>query len=42
MKEEDIYLIAAELLQKIDSSSDSANEIVNGYTKIHKYVCDPK
>lgn len=38
MKEEDIYLIAAELLQKIDSSSDSANEIVNGYTKTHKYI----
>ncbi len=38
MKEEDIYKIAAELLQKIDSSATSANEIVNGYTKTHKYI----
>ena len=38
MKEEDIYKIAAELLGKIDSSSASANEIVNGYTKAHKYI----
>ena len=38
MKEEDIYKIAAELLGKIDSSATSANEIVNGYTKTHKYI----
>ena len=38
MKEEDIYSIAAELLLKIDESASSANEIVNTYTKKHKYI----
>ncbi len=38
MKEEEIYIIAAELLTKIDSSASTANEIVNSYTKKHKYI----
>lgn len=38
MKEEDIYKIAAELLEKIDNSTSAANEIVNNYTKTHKYI----
>lgn len=38
MKEEEIYQIAADLLEKIDTSSSAANEIVNNYTKTHKYI----
>lgn len=38
MKEEDIYKIASELLEKIDTSASAANEIVNNYTKSHKYI----
>ena len=33
MKEEEIYKIAADLLEKIDTSASAANEIVNSYTK---------
>ena len=38
MKEEEIYKIAAELLEKIDLAQSTANEIVNTYTKKHKYI----
>ena len=38
MKQEDVMKIAAELLEKIDLSASSANEIVNSYTKNHKYI----
>ena len=38
MKEEEIYKVAADLLEKIDTSASAANEIVNNYTKTHKYI----
>lgn len=38
MKEEEILKCAAFLLEKIDLGKSSANEIVNNYTKKHKYI----
>lgn len=38
MKQEEILTTAALLLEKIDSKSSPANEIINGYTRTHKYI----
>lgn len=38
MKSEEILEIAAQLLAKIDTGSACANDIVNNYTKSHKYI----
>lgn len=38
MKTEEIQTIAAELLEKIDLRAQSANEIINAYTKSHRFI----
>ena len=38
MKQQEIQEIAASLLETIDSKTQSANEIINAYTKSHRFI----